>query len=87
MRRSSILDPHSSILNHQSSASTFYHVCKVREVIAKLKERKIMVLSEKNKRWSAQACCALLLVCGFLSATRLISGAAEARRANNTRQT
>jgi selenium-binding protein 1 len=50
-------------------------------------ERTIMILSEKNKRWSAQACCALLLVCGFLSATRLISGAAEARRANNTRQT
>jgi len=87
MRRSSIHDPHSSILNHQSSASAFYQVRKVREVIKKLMERKIMIWSKKNKRRSAQACCALLLVCGFLSATRFISGAAEARRANNTLQT
>jgi hypothetical protein len=34
----------------------------MREAIAKLMERKIMIWSEKNKRWSAQACCALLLV-------------------------
>src|SRR5215510_13959352 len=87
MRRSSILDPHSSNLNHQSSASAFYKVRKVREVITKLMERKVMIMSKKNKRWSAQVCCALLLVCGFLSATRFISGVAEARRANNTRQT
>jgi len=87
MRRSSTLGPHSSILNHQSSASASYQVRKMREVIAKLTEGKIMTWSEKYKRWSAQACCALLLVYGFLYATRFISGAVEARRAKNTRQT
>lgn len=46
-----------------------------------------MIWSEKNKRWLAQACCALLLVCGFLYTTRFISVAAKARPANNTRQT
>src|SRR5262249_25749994 len=58
----------------------------MREVITKLMERKVMIWSKKNKLWSAQACCALLLVCGFLSATRFISGAAEGRRASNARQ-
>ena len=46
-----------------------------------------MIWSAKNKRWLARACCALLLACGFLSATRFISGAAKTRRANKSQQT
>src|SRR5262247_4154523 len=46
-----------------------------------------MIWSENNKRWFAQACCALSLVFGFLYASRFISGAAKAMPANNTRQT
>src|SRR5499426_4446738 len=45
-----------------------------------------MIWSENNKRWFAQACCALSLVFGFLYASRFISGAAKAMPANNTRQ-
>src|SRR5262245_22673619 len=46
-----------------------------------------MIWCEKNKGWLARACCALLPVFGFLYATRFISAAANARPANNARQT
>jgi selenium binding protein SBP56 len=45
-----------------------------------------MIWSENNKRRFAQACCALLLMFGFLCATRFISGAAKAMPASDTRQ-